>query len=633
MRNFGLVVILVANTCLGLNPAHAVNQTPGSREAILIEPYGFAIHPCPMVGMVLEQQGYLVTELVDLVADDDPGDATLTSFGAALRHGHGVFFLATHGSLSGFAVEAYDADFEDFEARNQAYEQYLLSGAWTEDEIYKNWSVDGFHIGIFGTTIGSPIKGFVSNESIVYAVHCDSWSHRSEWTGAREYLGYACHPDSDFARQESDLFWSRLNGDYGKESRSVAAAKSGLTIRHENLGNTVLSPTVASYEPTEDWLYYEPETPVSFEGRITFDCTMWQNQASTVLSDSGPCEIVNPVWVNDHELSFEIEPSGEGHGYIRVSAAEAESEGNRANLDGNQDPDSTDGTGPNNDDWKMYYWFRDDDPWALVDEVRIEEGELLWRVSREVNTLGYRVLATNDRASDEWTLVEEVPARGGGEYRVSIPEGWAYFQLQEKEKTSAGSVWNYLESGPTRAFYVEGPGSRPGRSHRRWPLHVIGLPSAAGEMAEYVRGSRMRGVEADYETVTSLNPELLRPLMAAERSRGRIPVVWPARSSPAAQGVRGAPMEQTTIYLVARGDLGYSGAERLGGRRSHRRAATGGLTVDRLQPEAIRLLGAGRALVAVVLPAGPGRRAGRLEQTCRYPGDVVSLCGRRLLPV
>jgi len=609
-----------------------LNETPGSQTAIVFEPYAFSYYPSAQAQFTLNDQGYDWTHAANLFLDTDP-EVTIADFEEHLQAGYGVFFLGTHGNCTGergWAIELYEYTSEGKCARDGAYDAYLDAG-WDSTEIYK-WQRDNqdWHIGIQPAAVATR---FEPASTIVYDASCCSDRRRSAWVGYRDFLGYDEETLMTVAIADADTFWNWLNGESWKDLRVVENAANGVTILHDGAGNTVLSPTVASYEPTEDWLYYEPETPVSFEGRITFDCTMWQNQASTVLSDSGPCEIVNPVWVNDHELSFEIEPSGEGHGYIRVSAAEAESEGNRANLDGNQDPDSTDGTGPNNDDWKMYYWFRDDDPWALVDEVRIEEGELLWRVSREVNTLGYRVLATNDRASDEWTLVEEVPARGGGEYRVSIPEGWAYFQLQEKEKTSAGSVWNYLESGPTRAFYVEGPGSRSGRSQRRWPLHVIGLPSAAEEMAEYVRGSRMRGVEADYETVTSLNPELLRPLMAAERSRGRIPVVWPARSSPAAQGVRGAPMEQTTIYLVARGDLGYSGAERLGGRRSHRRAATGGLTVDRLQPEAIRLLGAGRALVAVVLPAGPGRRAGRLEQTCRYPGDVVSLCGRRLLPV
>jgi len=526
VRMMGICMLIPALA----SQAAGTNDTPSSASSFLCEPYAFAnLNSIPRVQETLLHQGYtdpVIVVLYDMEADT-VADVTLERFAYELRQGHGVFYLFTHGHSLGPAVEAYGDGPECLAARDSAWARYAAAGWDTVTYINRMSTEDGFDIGVYPEFIGSAELGFVSNSSLVYVAACESFDYVSSWTDARAYLGYegTTHPID--AVLHNLHFWGALNGESyagGKAVRAVARAKENLPISLEGAGNTVLAPTVLDYDPSVTTM--ETENPW-FLCDVHFDCSMNTSCTEWLVSVDGVIDYVDQVaWANDTTLSFRIRPSGmNGAGAIYIDPFHAVSAGNCACLDGNTDPQDTDGCGPNRDQFVFEYYFNDDTG-ASLSSFRVENAEVVWRTTEEIGTLAYRLLGWNGNSGDSWQVVcEDQPARGApSEYRVPIPVGWDCLKLQEQEQRYWGTRWIDHD------VCVTNPPSPIPREERRcgprW-LRVIGLEENVGPIEEFLARMDSVGVHGDYEIVPSISESVLGDVFSPEHSVDTLKIIWP----------------------------------------------------------------------------------------------------------
>ncbi|MCK4548221.1 MAG: T9SS type A sorting domain-containing protein [Candidatus Eisenbacteria sp.] len=519
-----LPLLVAATACL------AANECPGSPEAFIFEPYGFFSEVFSEPEAALWDQGYDIVRHIDRTCDLDPGFTTLTNFEAGLRHGYGVFCVASHGDPSGFAVEAYDTTLAGEAAADSAYWAYRNSGIWEYGEIYVGQSHHGNAVCIADNAVASIDKGFVSDESIVYMAPCHSWELRWAWTGAREYLGYPGEPDSQLVRSEAWLFWDRMNGEHGKDMRCVAAAKSGLSISHQDLGATVLAPAVQEFAPAS-WIYASKD---SFYCTVHFDCLM-DTSDCVVSGDETYCYVDSVRWKNDTTLVFTVHGTGtNGTGQILIDACWATSAGNGTCLDGNTDPGGTDGHGPSGDDFVLEYRFWDN-PAAAIDFLEVSQGQIIWGSSQEDGTVAYRLLGSNDPEGGLWQVAsEEIPAQGApAEYSAPVPAGWDYVKLQEKEDRYCGERW--IDHGIC-ATNPPMPSAPADHSPSGPPfLHIIGLDENVGAIESFLERMAGAGVGGRYDVLPEIGNSIVDQALATHQHGDTLVIIWPRPNDGAQQ--------------------------------------------------------------------------------------------------
>jgi len=215
-----------------------------------------------------------------------------------------------------------------------------------------------------------------------------------------------------------------------------------------------------------------------------------------------------------------------GTGQIHVDACWAVSAGNGSCLDGNTEPEGTDGRGPNGDDFVLEYRFWDN-PAALVDFFGVRDGQVIWRTDQERGTLAYRLLGSDDPEGTEWQVAsEEIPAQGAPEeYWVPLPTGWDYLKLQEKEDWYAGVRWVDRDVIRARPRTPTTPHDNESAHSRR--LQVIALEEDANEARCFLDDMSECGIPGDLEIVLEIGSGVLSEVSSGNARGDTLFLLWP----------------------------------------------------------------------------------------------------------
>jgi|GEM_PF-3308087 len=534
---------VVCALAVGLtSDAWSQNETPMSMSGVIFEPYAFTgFDAREEVINTLDStsgQHYRYEKEIQWEVGLNP-TVTLGDFGLHLQRGHGVFFLATHGGTSstrGWAIEVYDTTQEARQVSYEAYEEYISSGDWDESEIY--WGRGTNRYFRIGAMPGAIESRFTSAGTIVYDASCNSFDRKDSWIGAREFLGYTYPVDIELLTQNATDFWNLLNGEMGSEYRVVANAANHPYVYYaldydeqSSAGNTVLAPAVHSVHPTNGMTLERSGFHIC---TVDLDCLM-DNAVSGLLFPTG-CSVGNPVWLDGSTLEFWVWPPEDenGWGYIEIEPEVARSAANSAMLDGSLDPEETNGHGPNGDPYVVAYYFTDN-PAASLESFGVDRNEVAWRATEEDCTEAFRLLGSNG-PGDEWVVVsDEIPAEGARfEYRVSVPAGWDYLKLQEKEQRYSGTRW--IDHDICLADPPAEDSGEERRTRPRW-LRVVGVEENIAAIEAFLARMAECGIGGDYEIVSAITPPIVEDILSAASSKDTLRVIWPHPDAP--EGGRG----------------------------------------------------------------------------------------------
>jgi hypothetical protein len=309
----------------------------------------------------VQAQGYAVSLLIEPYATTDPS-ITLEQLDLELRSAHGLFFVDTHGSTSGYATEAFINTDEGRQARDDRYTYYLSQAYRDNIDIYKSYASDdagnilGYHISI---RPAANAARFASANTIV--LHATCYGHTYEdtaWPDSRVRLGYDGKVYGSVILAEVNTFWSRMNGDEGKAKRTCEQARNG-TLQWVEVGPTELSSVVTAVAP---YPFTTLDTPVA--GYVDFSCRMmtslpavWAVSGATDLP--GECIVTGTQWASESRITFTVKPLSIGDCGVIVTTTALSAGG--VPVDGNVDPPGSDGQGPNADTYflPLYSNFED----------------------------------------------------------------------------------------------------------------------------------------------------------------------------------------------------------------------------------------------------------------------------------
>ena len=352
------LIALTLATPAGAGPiAHPLSESPGSRKAVLFSPFyddADLKTALDRVKTQLKKQHYTVTTNVDATGNtnNNPETATADRFKSALQGNLGVLFLIGHGNDMSVIVEAHDTDAHC----DAALKKYI------DDKVFKVGELEcspTFHsIRITAAGISAYFK---DNTTIVHMAACESWKLRGSFTNARDYIGYDFCVPAVNAKNDAIKFWSRMagtidNGD--KRWANIAATPTtDFSFKHQHRDNTpdtVLSPAVKLALPTPGSSFV---VPTGIDGAVEFDTVMDRTQAPDAVVTISGCnvDVTNRSWGNFgggfDSLNFSAKLKTPGTLTISVKWSRALAKGNKANLDGNENPRSKDHFGPNRDDF------------------------------------------------------------------------------------------------------------------------------------------------------------------------------------------------------------------------------------------------------------------------------------------
>jgi len=329
------VIVWLALICINLiiisvpvSALPAENETPLKLATVVFEPYYFAWGDDGSSDVIdaSSLHGYSITLYQQKSAGTNPMDAQLIQFYyICVGDNYGIIFISSHGSSSGFAVEAYEHTAAGEAARDAQYNDYINQG-FTAEEIYRASSDDGYHISVTPHALQS---WFVDAKTIVYLSTCDGATFSGSW-GAREVLSYTGSVSHATAKADANTFWGHMDGTIdGGTKRPVSKAKEGTSLTHTGTGNTVLSPKVKGHGGSP----------------VVFDCKMDTSidPATVVTAPPDEAILTNWQWVGDDTISFYVFPL-KPLIHFTVHADKAISGNNGAKLDGNW-------VGPNGDDY------------------------------------------------------------------------------------------------------------------------------------------------------------------------------------------------------------------------------------------------------------------------------------------
>lgn len=221
-------------------------------------------------------------------------------------------------------------------------EEHPVGGKY---EIYRACAEDvgpqdktSYHISVHCDAIA---QWFKDAKTIVYNACCKGHAYSGKWTGARDVLAYDICPST--GDNDAQLFWGRMDGTLPATAkgtrRPVSKAlnpRDGINprLKHTGAGNTVLSPKVKSHGGSP----------------VVFDCKMDTTIPPQQVVTATGATLTNVKWIGDDTITFTVTFT-DIIATFTVHADKAISGNNEAKLDGNQNPEGTDGVGPNGDDY------------------------------------------------------------------------------------------------------------------------------------------------------------------------------------------------------------------------------------------------------------------------------------------
>lgn len=344
-------------------------RTPGDNRTVIFMPAAYHLHqttpgdysqPCQTAS---QHHQYIID--ASYIEEDNPETSptvTLTDFINEMQAGNiGIMYFDSHGGSDNISVEFFEKTPLGLAEAQSRYDQYISDPDINSSYIGIYQSSSGYSIGI--TDSGLDYWCTNLGGTLVYAKACHSSGLNDNWD-ALVALGY---DETISGYAGNDTFWERMDGtrDRGPENteRSVDDARDGIAhlVPDGNL-NVVLSPVVLSHQPEDYGLVEEGQA-----GFVEFDCEMDQTvPANEVVTISGTIgTLTNVHWANNHRIEFTVTNLEEFATIdFNVQADKAVSEHNGSELDGNTNPNETDGVGPNGD---FYTWTSLTSHFAMMD--------------------------------------------------------------------------------------------------------------------------------------------------------------------------------------------------------------------------------------------------------------------------
>lgn len=367
-RRIVAATAIVGTFLLVAHTVDAFNETPSVQKALLIEPCAFLFQG-ERSGVPVENscrdQGYNeIPTFEDIPGGHEDADLNQTSLSGVLYQYFtldrpGVVYINTVGFEGGYiAIEVYRDSSLGEEARDVAASRIEALGfAPSVDFVLAYVALAGrFYPGIFLTPNGAR-RLFTSSKTIVHVNASYSTEFNvAAWPGSRCTLGYPGSVTFNNGKTDATTSWGRMAGSEGKANRTCTNAVSGLALQVAGNGASVLAPTVSSISVVPNQRLTLERIPAWVE----FDCSMDTTISGRAISgssssgecwldtDPGACLVTGKKWaVNGRVLEFNIEPTKMGSCEIAILGRVKSSGG--ALLDGNTNPEFSDGRGPNGD--------------------------------------------------------------------------------------------------------------------------------------------------------------------------------------------------------------------------------------------------------------------------------------------
>jgi hypothetical protein len=332
--------------------SHRMSRTPGSMRAYLFLTVDHPLLPTAPIIRAARLHGYEV--IIYERTSPGPGTATIDNF-LATADDAGLLYIAAHGTGNGLGIEEYDTQAAALNAATAYARRGILEVSLAE--------VPAGFAGLRTRYVTLIVRRGIETRwreapTIVHLTSCGGFRLNDAFK-AREFIAPAenvCPRQLFFPIRN---FYSRLDGtrDEGTQRNVGDAARvtfAGTVLRHasnppEVDGRTVLSPAVADRTPVEAVL-----VGATVSGSVSFDAAM--NTAippREVVGLSGcDLQLLDLAWQGDRTIRFTFIPREVDDLVVEVRARQAVSLDNGAELDGNQDPPSTDHVGPNGDNYR-----------------------------------------------------------------------------------------------------------------------------------------------------------------------------------------------------------------------------------------------------------------------------------------
>ena len=312
----------------------------------------------------LTQQGYVVTRYCNDNYDDDPEGCTITNLISAGHSGVlGILYAHTNTVCS--CIEVY----QTAAARDAAYNAYIAAG-WNPGGVAEIATRDAqygttWHYSIDLTDDGFErrLKPETTNwfTIVIMSGCCNSFGLFDDVGGRARFGNEGCPQPGTPNEWKFNvaLLLERMSGfqsDGEKRPAGDAFNAGGFkpSFRMDPNGEekTTLCPAVLSHEPTGTVV------PGTVTGKVSFDTeSAYWHAATDIIGVSANAVLNSAIWsIPKTQITFEVGDVDEGETItITVDEDDLLSHNNVTNLDGNQVPPNTDGTRPNEDDFKWAF--------------------------------------------------------------------------------------------------------------------------------------------------------------------------------------------------------------------------------------------------------------------------------------
>lgn len=280
-----------------------------------------------------------------------PASCTLSAFEALLgEFGFGqlgILFMTTWTGRTGklLAVENYHRSPTGLQAIDAAYRTYVARSDYRNDELRLCATRLGYHIAVRPAFLEARFRAgkvFVFVNGFAAPELLDAFVRPED--GALVAIGHADRPTPREAKDRVELFFSRLDGKEGQESRPVDQALAGLPLVATGFAATTLAPSV---------LRYETPCPM-MAGRIvqiTFDTACDPLVIPQIVSNELEFGVVR--WRNEFTIEAVCtqppRPVRQWEARLLWRTVKGNSNGSR--LDGNTIPSGSNAEGPAHDDF------------------------------------------------------------------------------------------------------------------------------------------------------------------------------------------------------------------------------------------------------------------------------------------
>lgn len=338
------------------------NGGPGNTLAVVWSPYRWAGDAGELEFRTHACEGTLSGQRYDdslafVEAEEPTADApapvacTLSAFESLLgEFGFaqlGILFVTTTSGRNGssLAVENYHRSPNGIEAIEAAYENYVERTDYGGDELRLGATRLGYHIAVrpaFLTARYRAGKAMVFVNGCVAPELLEAFVRPED--GALVAIAHADCPTRRESKERVRLFFSRLDGKEGQESRPVDQAIAGLPLVATGYSATTLAPSV---------LWHETPCPMMAGRvlRITFDTACDTNVFPEVVSNE--LEFGQVRWRNEFTLEAICTqpPRPVRRWEARILWPTVKGGANGSRLDGNLIPSGSNAEGPAHDDF------------------------------------------------------------------------------------------------------------------------------------------------------------------------------------------------------------------------------------------------------------------------------------------